>query len=108
LAPLLALMFYVPLHGLPTLLAALLLATPSLSVLSAITAALTVSLRTGGAIAGLLVLPLTVPILIFGARATDLAIHGEPVAGPLYLLAAIALLAVTLGPIATVAALKVS
>jgi heme exporter protein B len=108
LAPLLALMFYLPAQGLSTLLVALLLATPSLSVLTGIAAALTVSLRTGGAIAGLLVLPLTVPILIFGTRATDLAIHGEPVAGPLYLLAAIAVLAVTLGPFAMVAALRVS
>jgi heme exporter protein B len=108
LAPLLALMFYLPAQGLSTLLVALLLATPSLSILTGITAALTVSLRTGGAIAGLLVLPLTVPILIFGTRATDLAIHGEPVAGPLYLLAAIAVLAVTLGPFAMVAALRVN
>ena len=107
LAPALALMFYLPLAALPALLVALLLATPSLSILTGIAAALTVSLRTGGAIAGLLVLPLTVPILIFGARATDLAVHGEPVVGPLYLLAAIAVLAVTLGPFAVAAALKV-
>jgi heme exporter protein B len=55
----------------------------------------------------LLVLPLTAPLLIFGTRAADLAMSGEPVAGPLYLLAAMAVLAVVLGPIAIAAALRV-
>lgn len=107
LAPLIAVSFYLPTSALPTLLAALLLATPTLSVLSAIGAALTVSLKTGGAIVGLLVLPLAAPVLIFGTRVTDLAIHGEATAGPLYLLAAMAVLAVSLGPLATAGALKV-
>jgi heme exporter protein B len=108
LAPLLALMFYLPLNAIPTLLLALLLATPTLSVLAGIGASLTVSLRAGGAILGLLVLPLTAPVLIFGTRATDLAIHGEPTAAPLYFLASMAVLAVTLGPFAAAAALRVS
>jgi heme exporter protein B len=108
LAPLLALMFYLPLNAIPTLLLALLLATPTLSMLAGIGASLTVSLRAGGAILGLLVLPLTAPVLIFGTRATDLAIHGEPTAAPLYFLASMAVLAVTLGPFAAAAALRVS
>jgi len=107
LAPLLALSFYLPTEALPTLIIALSLATPTLSVLAAIGASLTVSLRGGGAIIGLLVLPLTSPLLIFGTRATDLAVHGEATAGPLYLLAALAVMAVSLGPLATAAALKV-
>jgi heme exporter protein B len=107
LAPLLAVSFYLPLAVLPTLLGALLLATPTLSVLAGIGAALTVSLKTGGAVVGLLVLPLTAPVLIFGTRVTDMAIHGEPTAAPLYLLAAMAVLALSLGPLATASALKV-
>lgn len=107
LAPLLALSFYLPAHALPVLLLALLLATPTLSVLAAIGAALTVGLRGGGSIIGLLVLPLTSPVLIFGTQATDLAVNGEPTLGPLYLLAAMAVFAVTLGPIAAAAALRV-
>jgi heme exporter protein B len=107
LAPLLALSFYLPTEALPTLIIALTLATPTLSVLAAIGASLTVSLRGGGAIIGLLVLPLTSPLLIFGTRATDLAVHGEATAGPLYLLAALAVMAISLGPLATAAALKV-
>ena len=84
-----------------------LLATPTLSVLVALGAALTVSLRRGGSIVGLLVLPLTAPLLIFGTRATDLGVYGEPTAGPLYLLAALGALALSLGPIAIAAALRV-
>ena len=106
LAPLLALSFYLPLEAVPGLVIALALATPTLSVLAAIGAALTVSLRGGGTIIGLLVLPLTGPVLIFGARATESAADGEPVAGPLYLLAALAVLAVSLGPIVAAAAVK--
>src|SRR5690606_12668593 len=107
LAPLVALAFALPLAALPTLLAALLLATPTLSVLSAVGAALTLGIKHSGPIIGLLVLPLASPLLIFGARATDLATHGEPTAGPLYLLAALAVLSISVGPIAVAAALRV-
>ena len=107
LVPLSALSFNIPLAALPTLALALLLATPTLSVLVALGAALTVSLRRGGSIVGLLVLPLTGPLLIFGTRATDLSVNGEPTAAPLLLLAALAALAVSLGPLAIAAAVKV-
>ena len=106
LAPLVAMSFYLPLAVLPELIAALALATPTLSVLAAIGAALTVSLRAGGTIIGLLILPLTGPVLIFGTRATELAALGESVAGPLYLLASLAVLAVSLGPLVTAAAVR--
>lgn len=106
LAPLVAMSFYLPLTALPELVAALALATPTLSVLAAIGAALTVSLRAGGTIIGLLILPLTGPVLIFGTRATELAALGEPVAGPLYLLASLAVLAISLGPLITAAAVR--
>jgi len=108
IAPLVGLSFYLPADAVPTLLLALLLATPTLSALAAIGAALTVSLKSGGALIGLLVLPLTSPVLIFGTRATDMAVHGEAVAGPLYLLAALAAFSVSLGPLTAAAALRVS
>jgi heme exporter protein B len=97
------------LNGDATLMLALslLLATPTLTVLVGIGAALTVNLRSAAAIIGLLVLPLCSPILIFGARATVLALDAESAAGPLYLLASLALLAVSLGPLAIAAALKI-
>ena len=107
LVPVLALSYAMPLAALPTMIGALLLATPTLSVLIALGAALTVSLRRGGTIVGLLVLPLTAPLLIFGTRATDFGLHDEPVAGPLYLLAAFAAFALALGPLAIGAALRV-
>ncbi|MYF69132.1 MAG: heme exporter protein CcmB [Proteobacteria bacterium] len=106
LAPLVAMSFYLPLAALPELIAALALATPTLSVLAAVGAALTVSLRAGGTIIGLLILPLTGPVLIFGTRATELAALGESVAGPLYLLASLAVLAVSLGPLIAAAAVR--
>lgn len=107
LVPVTALSFNLPLHALPTLALALLLATPTLSVLVALGAALTVSLKRGGSIGGLLVLPLAGPLLIFGTRATVFAIDGEPTAGPMYLLAALAVFALSLGPLAIAAALRV-
>jgi heme exporter protein B len=107
IAPVIALSFHLPVDALHILIASLLLATPTLSVLAALGAALTVSIRGGGAIVGLLVLPLTSPVLIFGARVTDLAITGEATQGPLFLLAALAVLAISLGPLACAAALRV-
>jgi heme exporter protein B len=55
----------------------------------------------------LLVLPLAVPVLIFGARATALAVQGEAISAPLYLLAAIAVLFATLSPWALAAAVRI-
>jgi len=107
ITPIIALSFHVPSESLKVLMLALLLATPTLSILAALGAALTVSVRGGGAIIGLLVLPLTSPVLIFGARVTDLAIHSEPTQGPLYLLAAFAVLSASIGPLACAAALRV-
>ncbi len=108
IAPVLALSFYLPPESLPVLMLALLLATPTLSALAAIGAALTVGLRSGGTLIGLLVLPLTAPVLIFGTRATDMAIHGESALGPLYLLGALAAFSLSLAPLASAAAIRVS
>jgi heme exporter protein B len=108
LAPAVALSFYMPADTIPTLVLALLLATPTLSALAAIGAALTVTLRAGGGLIGLLVLPLTGPVLIFGTRAMDLAIHGESTAGALYLLAALTAFCMSLAPLAAAAAIRVN
>jgi heme exporter protein B len=92
----------------PVLMATLALGTASLSMLGGVGAALTVSVRRGSVLLALLVLPLEMPVLIFGARAVDLAMHGEAVAGPLNLLAAVLLLFISLGPFAMAAAMRVS
>lgn len=107
LVPVVGLVYALPPPALAILAAAVLLVTPTLTVLVGIGAALTVNLRSAAAIIGLLVLPLCAPILIFGARAAVLALDAESAAGPLYLLASLAVLAVSLGPLAIAAALKV-
>ena len=107
LVPVVAWSFQLPGDALGVLVAALLLATPTISILVALGAALTVSLKNAGSVIGLLILPLCAPLLIFGTRATDFAAHDQAVAGPLYLLASLATLAVSLGPIAIAAALRV-
>ncbi|MFI4896081.1 MAG: heme exporter protein CcmB, partial [Steroidobacterales bacterium] len=68
---------------------------------------LTLTLRRNGSLLALLVLPLAVPVLIFGARATALAIQGESLAAPLYLLGAMAVLSATLAPWALAAAVRI-
>jgi len=92
----------------PALMATLALGTGSLSVLGGVGAALTVSVRRGNVLLALLVLPLEMPVLIFGARAVDLAMQGESIGGPLNLLAAMLLLFVSLGPLAMAAAMRIS
>ena len=91
-----------------TLVVTLILGTPTLSLIGAIGVALTVGLRRGGALLSLLVLPLFVPILIFGAGAVRSAAVGLSIAGELYFLAALLVLALTLAPLATAAALRIS
>ncbi|MDE2196470.1 MAG: heme exporter protein CcmB [Gammaproteobacteria bacterium] len=108
LSPLMAMLLFYPASAMGMLIASLLLGTPVLSLLGAVGAALTVGLRRSGLLLPILILPLTVPVLIFGARATALASQGEPVAAPLYLLAAMLVLALTLAPFAIAAGLRVS
>ena len=108
LSPLLALSYDLSSNTLQVLALALLIGTPTLSLLGSVGAALTAGIRQAGGLLALLVLPLMLPVLVFGARATTLAATGQDPAGPLYLLAALAVLAVTLGPFATAAAVRVS
>ena len=107
-APLAAVGLGAPAAAIPGILASLLLGSVSLSLIGAIGAGLTLGIRRGGALLSLLVLPLAVPTLVFGARATDLAIRGEPLAAPLYLLAALAVFGLTLAPLAAAAAVRIS
>ena len=62
----------------------------------------------GGGVLSILMLPLCIPVLIFGSRATDLAVSGEAVTGPLLLLAAMRIFAISLAPLAIAAAVRVS
>ena len=90
------------------LIIALLLGTPTLSLLGAIGAALTLGLRSGGVLVALLVLPLYIPVLIFGAGAVDATASGLGGEAHLSMLGAILLLALLGTPLATAAALRVS
>ncbi|HEX7965099.1 MAG TPA: heme exporter protein CcmB [Gammaproteobacteria bacterium] len=108
LAPLLGLMLDYPVQAMGTLVLSLLLGTSILSLLGAVGAALTVGLRQSGMLLPILVLPLAVPVLIFGAQAAAQAAHGEDPAGALYLMAALLALGLTLIPFAIAAAVRVS
>ncbi len=108
LAPILAVAYYLPEEGVQALSLTLLLGTPTLSLLGAAGAALTCSVRQTGGLLALLVLPLMLPVLMFGARATDLAGAGEDISGPVYLLGALLLLALSLLPLASAAAIRIS
>jgi heme exporter protein B len=107
-APVLALAFGLNFADLAVLLAGLLLGTPLLYLLGAISAALTLGLRGGGALLGLLVLPLYVPVLIFGAGAVQAAALGFGAGANLSLLAAMLVLAAVFAPWAAAAALRIS
>jgi len=96
-----------PAGAMPGILAAVLLGTITLSLIGAVGAGLTLSLKRNGSLLALLVLPLAVPVLIFGARASALAIAGAPYAAPMYLLGAMALLSATLAPWALAAAVRI-
>jgi heme exporter protein B len=97
-----------PASVLGALLGSLALGTATLSVLGGIGAALTVGVRRGSVLLSLLVLPLAMPLLIFGARAVEQALAGQSATGPLQLLAAMFFLAWSLGPLAMAAAMKIS
>ena len=107
-SPLLAMTFRMPVSVTSVLMLTLLLGTVSLSLLGSIGAALTVGLQRSTALLSLLILPLAMPVLIFGARTVSLAAAGESVAGGLYFLAAYAVLALSLAPFAAAAALRIS
>jgi heme exporter protein B len=108
MAPVLGTFLGLPSQALGTLVWTLLFGTPALSLIGAIGVALTVGLRKGGVILSLLVLPLYVPILIFGAGAVGNAAMGIDATAQMYIMAAFLIFSLTLSPIATAAALRVS
>jgi heme exporter protein B len=108
IAPLVGLQFDLPPDTLLVLFVSLLIGTPVLSLIGSIGAALTLGLRGGGVLIALLILPLYIPVLIFGAGAVDASIIGTDPAANLYLLAALLVLSLVFAPWATSAALRIS
>jgi heme exporter protein B len=108
MAPVAALALGAPVVAISGILASVAIGSVALSLLGAVGAGLTLGVRRSGVLLSLLTLPLAVPVLIFGARATELAIRGANLEAPLYLLAAMAVLGITLAPLAAAAAVRIS
>lgn len=108
IAPVLALLLQLPAIAMPALTLSLLLGTAVLSLIGAIGAALTVGLRRGGLLLSLIVLPLYVPVLIFGASAVQSAAEGYSYQGQLAALGALLALALPLAPFAVANAIRIS
>lgn len=108
LSPLLASMLYLPVDGLWPLFLGLLLGSPVFCLIGGVGMSLTVGLRRGAVLLGLLIMPLLIPVLIYGAGAVTAAIMGFSYNGQLALLGALLLFSVVLTPWASGAALKIS
>ena len=98
----------IPTEAFLTMMLSLTLGTLTLSWLGAIGAGLTVGVKRGNVLLSLIVLPLAMPLLIFGAGATDRAISGTSSAGALYFLAALCVFTCTLAPFAATTALRIT
>lgn len=108
LSPLFAVMLNLDPSALPTLIGSLLLGTGVLSLVGGIGAALTVGLKRGGMLVALLVLPLYMPVLIFGSAAVQAAAGGFPSTPHLAVLGAMLCMAIALAPLAMSAALRIT
>ena len=108
LSPVLSVMLALPAGAVPLLIVTLALGTLTLSLIGGVGAALTVGLRKGGLLLTVLIMPMFVPVIIFGTAAVQAAAEGLPWSGQLALLAAMALGALVLTPLATVAALRIA
>jgi heme exporter protein B len=108
MAPVLGLQFDMSVQALGVLMLGLLLGTPILSMVGAIGAALTLGLRGGGVLLSLLVLPLCIPVLIFGTGAVEAITSGLSIASHLSLLGALLILALVFTPWVTAQALRIS
>jgi heme exporter protein B len=107
ITPLLALMLNVEIGAMGALMLTLAAGTPALTFIGLIGAALSVALRRGGLLLAVLVLPLTIPVLIFGVAAANAAITGTtPFGPPFTILCALSLASLVLGPVAAAAALR--
>ncbi|WP_330448421.1 heme exporter protein CcmB [Paracoccus marcusii] len=107
-APIFGLLLHLPMQAVPALVLSLALGTPALSMLGAFGAAITVGLRPGGLLLSLLVLPLYIPTLLFGAEITRRGVRGQAIGTPLVFLAGITLAVLALIPLAAAAALRVN
>ncbi|MBF0306589.1 MAG: heme exporter protein CcmB, partial [Alphaproteobacteria bacterium] len=105
-APVLAVLLHMNADGFGVLLIAMALGTPTLSLIGSIGAALVLGARRGGVLLSLLVLPLYVPVLIFGVGAVDAAVQGFEARAQLLVMGAILLAALPLAPWASAAALR--
>lgn len=108
IAPILGLQFGLSQDTLFVLVVSLLLGTPILALIGSIGAALTLGLRAGGVLISLLILPLYIPVLIFGAGAVDASITGVSAQANLSLLGALLALSLVFAPWASAAALRIS
>jgi heme exporter protein B len=108
IAPLLGVQFDLAPNALIILFVSLLMGTPVLSLIGSIGAALTLGLRGGGVLIALLILPLYIPVLIFGAGAVDASIIGASPQANVYLLGAVLVISLVFAPWATSAALRIS
>lgn len=106
ISPLLATSLHMPAEAFPALLLSLLLGTPTLSLIGAIGAALTQGARRAGMLIGLLVLPLYIPVLIFGVAAVDAAAQGLSPQPHLLLLGGLLALFLPVAPVAAAAAIR--
>jgi heme exporter protein B len=106
LSPIIASSLGMTIDAQATLIVTLLLGTPVLILVGAIAATLTLIIPQNGMLLALLVLPLYVPVLIFGTSAVNASMIDLSPAGPLYILATLCVLSLTLSPLAIVAALK--
>lgn len=108
LSPLLAVLLQLPLHAVGALVLSLLLGTVVLSLIGAIGAALTVGLRKGGVLLSLIILPLYIPVLIFGVATVTAAVGHESYSGLLAIIGVFLSLSLTLSPLAIAASVKIS
>ena len=108
LSPVLGVILQLPTTGMLALMASLLLGTTVLSFIGAIGAALTVGLRKGGLLLSLIVLPLYIPVLIFGSSAVKSAVEGGECFPQLAMLGVFYLVALALSPLAICGALRIS
>ncbi|MEX1669277.1 heme exporter protein CcmB [Zhongshania guokunii] len=108
LSPLLGVLLHLPMAGMGALMASLALGSAVLSFIGAIGAALTVGLRKGGLLLSLIILPLYIPVLIFGSSAVKAAVEAGPYLPQLAMLGVFFLLALALAPLAICGALRIS
>jgi len=109
ISPLVGLFYHLPMNSIFVMMFVLLIGTPILSMLGAIAAALTLGLRGGGVLVSLLVLPLYIPVLVYGAGAISTSMMiGVSIEPYILLLLAFSLLSIVFSPWVTAAALKIS